>query len=80
MEFSYRLGTFFILVGLGLLFMFWITIQGDNPQPEGKFLLFGALSLGFGIWQAWRNRSEPEEVERFTAVKKLFRRDKKKKG
>jgi len=79
MDFSYRLGTFFILVGLGLLFMYWITTQGDNPQPEGNFLLFGAFSLGFGIWQAWRNRSKPEEVERFTAIKKLFRRDKKKK-
>jgi len=75
-----RLGTFFILVGLGLIFMYWITTQGDNPQPEGNFLLIGAISLGFGIWQAWRNRAKPQDVERFTTIRKLFGRDKKKKN
>ena len=79
MEFGYRLGTFFILLGLGAIFLFWITTQSDPPQPEANLLILGLVSLAFGIWQAWRNRSEPEEIERFTTAKKLFKRDKKKK-
>jgi hypothetical protein len=79
METTYRLGTFFILVGIGFLFFFWITTQADSAEPEGNFLVIGLLSLGFGIWQVWRNRPKPQDVERFKTAKKLFGRDKKKK-
>jgi hypothetical protein len=79
MEVGYRLGSFFILIGLGLIFLFWITTQGENPQPEGNLLILGMGSLALGVWQAWRNRPKPQDVERFKTAKKLFGRDKKKK-
>jgi hypothetical protein len=79
MEVKYRLGSFFILVGLGLIFLFWITAQGETPQPEGNLLILGIGSLMFGIWQAWRNRPKPQDVERFKTAKKIFNREKKKK-
>ena len=77
MEFGYRLGTFFILLGLGATLLFWLTIKGG--QPELNLLIVGLASLAFGIWQAWRNRPKPQDVERFTTAKKLFKRNKKKK-
>jgi len=79
MEFNYRFGLFFILIGLGLLFLFWLTTQGENAQPEANFLILGALSLLFGIWRVWRNRPKPQDAERFKTAKKLFSREKKKK-
>lgn len=79
MEFSYRLGSFFILVGLGALFFFWMTIQSPNTEPQGNYLVIGVASLILGIWLAWRGRPKPHDVERFTTVKKIFKRDKKKK-
>ncbi len=79
MEFNYRLGSFFILTGMGLVFMFWLTSQGETAQPEGNLLILGIASLFFGFWLAWRNRPKPQNVERFTTARKLFKRDKKKK-
>ncbi|NUM48469.1 MAG: hypothetical protein HUU38_27500 [Anaerolineales bacterium] len=79
MEFNYRLGNFFILVGLGAVFFYWMTVQGENPQPEGNFLVIGVACLIFGFWQAWLGRPKPQDVERFTTLKKIFKREKKKK-
>ncbi|GAB4580667.1 MAG: hypothetical protein Fur0022_34090 [Anaerolineales bacterium] len=79
MEFNYRLGNFLTLVGVGLVFFFWLTTQGTNPQPEGNFLVIGIICLFFGIWMSWRARPKPENVERFTTLRKLFNREKKKK-
>ena len=79
MGFGYRLGTFFILLGVGSVALYWLSSQAEDAQPEIKLLFFGIASLMFGIWQAWRNRSKPEDVERFTTAKKLFKREKKKK-
>jgi hypothetical protein len=78
MEIKNRLGNFFIYVGLGLLFLYWMTAQGVSPQPERNFLLLGAINLGFGLWYAWRNRAKLQDVERFTTLRKLFNRGKKK--
>lgn len=79
MEFNYRLGSFFILLGLGAIFFYWMTTQAPNAEPEGNYLVIGLASLIFGIWQAWRGRPKPKQVERFTTVKKIFKREKKKK-
>lgn len=79
MELNYRIGSFFILLGIGAVFFYWLTTQGENPQPEGNLLIVGILSLMFGFWQAWRGRPKPQDVERFKTLKKIFKRDKKKK-
>lgn len=79
MELRYRLGIFFIIIGLGFLFMYWITTQGNDPQPEGNFLIIGGASFALGVWQMWANRPKPEDVERFTTARKLLRREKKEK-
>ena len=79
MEITYRLGTFFILVGMGFIFFYWISMQVEDAAPEGNFLIIGILSLMLGIWQVWRNRPKPQDVERFKTARKLFGREKKKK-
>jgi hypothetical protein len=79
MEFNYRLGSFFILLGLGAIFYFWLTLQAENTPPEGNALVIGVASLLFGLWQAWRGRPKPQDVQRFTTLRKIFKRDKKKK-
>ncbi len=79
MEFNYRLGNFFILVGLGALFFFWLTTRAANAEPEGNYLVIGVAALVFGLWQTWRGRPKPQSVERFTTLKKIFKREKKKK-
>ena len=79
MEINYRLGNFFILLGLALIFFFWLSTQAEDAQTEGNLLVLGILSLMFGIWQSWSGRPKPQDVERFTTVRKIFKRDKKKK-
>ncbi|MCB9134571.1 MAG: hypothetical protein H6636_04040 [Anaerolineales bacterium] len=79
MEFNYRLGNFFILLGLGAIFFFWLTTQGENATPEGNFLVIGLASLIFGIWRSWTSRPKPQQVERFTTLRKLFTKKEKKK-
>lgn len=78
MEINYRLGNFFILLGLALLLMFWMTTQGPGSRPVFSYFFFGALSLAFGIWKYVRNRPEKEQAERFRLAKRLFKWGKKK--
>lgn len=79
MEFNYRLGNFFILLGLGSIFFFWLTTQGENPAPEGNFLIIGLACFIFGLWRAWSSRPKPQQAERFTTVRKMFTKKEKKK-
>lgn len=79
MDFNYRLGNFFILLGLGAIGFYWLTTQGDNPNPEGNFLIVGLGCLVFGLWRAWSSRPKPEQVERFSTLRKLFTKKEKKK-
>jgi hypothetical protein len=77
MDVGYRLGSFFILLGLGLIFLFWMTTQGERPEPILNLLIFGGGSLVLGVWMAWRSRPKPQDVERFSTLRKVFRRKKK---
>jgi hypothetical protein len=66
MNFLPRIGTFFILVGLGLLTMFVISVMGN--ETNGIYLLtsLAALFLGF----IFRRRTQPHESGRFGSIRR----------
>ena len=71
-EFVYRVGTFFLLVGLGLLIFFMLSESAKQPQFNyfcGSMVL---LILGFLFRAQYRKPSIASG--RFGGVKKLFRR------
>lgn len=55
----HRVGTFFILLGLLLIGMF---VMADIAKvPSCNFFLFGAVSLGLGIFLWFRDPVKPGE-------------------
>ena len=71
-EFVYRVGTFFLLVGLGLLVFFMLSESAEQPQFNyfcGSLVL---LIIGF-IFRA-QYRKAVVKSGRFSILKKLFNR------
>jgi len=71
-EFVYRVGTFFLLVGLGLLVFFMLSESAEQPQFNyfcGSMIL---LIVGF-IFRA-QYRKAVVKSGRFSILKKLFNR------
>jgi hypothetical protein len=61
-----RIGSFFILIGLGLLTLFVISVWGN--ETNGMYLLFSlpALFLGF----IFRRKAPPTESGRFGSIRR----------
>ena len=71
-----RLGTFFLLIGVVMLIMFFGTDQSQNPQ---YILFFGGILLtGLGAFLVWSARKPPQPSTRFTGVRNLINRSKEK--
>lgn len=65
-----RLGLFLLLIGLGLLGIFFASDQSQNPQ-FGLFFL-GAFLMTLGGFWFWRGRTPPPPSERFRLLRKMM--------
>ena len=69
-----RIGVFFIMISLVVLFVFVASYQIDNPSYS---LLLGGLALIFvGVFMVIRNRRPSEGTGRFRSIRKLRSRKK----
>ncbi|HEX2980240.1 MAG TPA: hypothetical protein VHO48_08240 [Anaerolineaceae bacterium] len=74
---SFRIGTFFLLIGLGLVVLFIYSDVVKAPQYE--FLLYGALGMLLGMaLRGQANRPPPPESTRFRMLRKQSKKDHKK--
>jgi hypothetical protein len=71
---STRMGTFFILVGIGLLIVFVGT--GMKDMTHYRFLLGGIASFALGVWLRRRVKKPAEDSGRFRAVRGIHARNK----
>ncbi|HUH98850.1 MAG TPA: hypothetical protein VLZ89_15930 [Anaerolineales bacterium] len=67
-EFLIRIGSFFTLIGLGLMILFAITYFGN--APDFKFFFFGLLSLFVG-WRLSRRKAPPPPSGRFATLRRM---------
>ncbi len=75
-EFIVRIGTFFIVIGLGLFILFLATDYGN--QTNFDYLCWSVLAVTLGIMM--RRRKPPAPASgRFSGVRKLRERNKKQK-
>lgn len=71
-EFIYRIGTFFLLVGVGLLIFFMLSEAEDSPQFNFFCWSMILLTLGFLFRAQYK---KPKVVSgRFTGFRNLFRK------
>ncbi len=69
-----RVGTFFLVIGLLMLVVFFVTDQSKNPEI---FLFLGGLFVSFiGVLLIWKDWKPREQSSRF----RMMRRMRKKKG
>ncbi len=76
MSYSNRIGTYLVLIGVVLIFMFIFSDVAGKPA-FGYFFL-GALSMVVGVALWWRSPAPPSEPPaRFRTMRRLMKRDKK---
>ena len=77
-EIIYRLGTFFLLVGIGLFVFFLLSDAGGNPTF--RYFCWGLLLLtvGFGFRARYKRSIPPSG--RFSIFKRLMPKSKEDKG
>jgi hypothetical protein len=77
-EFVSRVGTFFLLVGIGLMIFFMLSDAADDPRLS--FFCWGTilLSLGF-IFRAQFKRPAGPPSGRFSVLQRLKRKPKEEK-
>ncbi len=63
-----RIGVFFLIVGIVLIYIFWGSAQAS--LLNFRWLLFGLLAIIWGIALIFRGR-EATESQRFRTIKKL---------
>jgi len=71
-EFIYRVGTFFLLVGIGMLVIFMFSEAAEKPQFNYFCASMVLLTLGF-LFRA-QYRKATVSSGRFSILKKLFNR------
>jgi hypothetical protein len=71
-----RIGTFFILVGIGLILIFVVS-QTDGRADFG-YLLASLISFALGFWLR-RRRQPPPPSARFSSLKKSREKSRQKK-
>jgi len=75
-DFVPRIGTFFILIGIGLILIF-VASQTDG-QADFGYLLASLISIVFGFWLR-RRRQAPPPSARFSSLKKSREKSRQKK-
>jgi hypothetical protein len=65
-----RIGTFFILIGLGLLTLFVISVMGNETNVIYLLLTIAALFLGY----IFRRKAQPLESGRFGTIRRASER------
>ncbi|MGE5376693.1 MAG: hypothetical protein ACM3XO_16675 [Bacteroidota bacterium] len=77
-EFIYRVGTFFLMLGLGLVLLFILTEQSGNAMFS--YFCWGTILLVIGfIFRNQYKKSFPPS-DRFSLLKKLSPKSKQDKG
>jgi hypothetical protein len=65
-----RVGTFFILIGIGLIALF--ILSDIAKTPSCSFFMAGAVSLGLGIYMWLRDPVQPgPPPDRFRLLKRM---------
>lgn len=70
MNITKRMGTFFLVIGVALLVLFFASDYQD--EPSWPYLLVGAGSFGLGLMLSMRGRESREPVERFRLMRRMF--------
>jgi hypothetical protein len=71
-----RIGTFFILIGLGLIGLFILSDIAESPTCN--YLVIGAILLALGIFLWFKDPRPPSEpTGRFRLLQKSKKKDKK---
>ena len=71
-EFIYRIGTFFLLIGVGLLIFFMLSEAAE--QPQFNFFCWSMILLTIGFMFRAQYRGAVVSSGRFSILKKLFGR------
>ena len=74
-EFLVRLGTLLTVVGIGLFILFGASYMATTP--DFVYFFAGLISVIVG-WRLLKRKTPPPPVERFSTVRKLFAKPKKK--
>jgi hypothetical protein len=77
-EFIYRVGTFFLLVGTGLLIFFMLSEAADQPMFSYFCWSMILLTLGF-LFRAQYKKPGPPPSGRFSVLKRFKRKPKEEK-
>jgi hypothetical protein len=73
-----RIGTFLILIGVVLLFLFTAADVVDAEEQNVWYLVFGVIFAVWGIRLKITSRKPPEDSARFRLVRRLTQRGRKK--
>ena len=73
-ELLIRIGTFFTLIGVGLIILFVATYFGN--APDFKYFFLGLISMFIG-WRLSKRKEPPPPSGRFAYVRKMQERSKK---
>jgi hypothetical protein len=71
---GWRIGQFFFLVGLLVIFMFAASLANETPQ--GTYLLIGLPTTILGLFIMFKSRQPPGESQRFRRIRKMRSRKK----
>jgi hypothetical protein len=63
-----QFGTFFLVVGLLILLIFFGTVQANDPAYS--YCLSGGALAAVGFWLVWRERKPPPPPARFNRLRK----------
>jgi len=73
-EFLIRMGSFFTVIGIGLMILFSITYFGN--APDFKYFFLGLLSIFVG-WRLSRRKAPPPPSGRFATIRRMRENSKK---
>jgi nicotinamide riboside transporter PnuC len=67
-SFMFQIGQFFLVIGVILLAVFFVT--GESNDPQYLYFFGGVLITAFGVYLMHRNRSQSGESARFRAIRR----------
>lgn len=68
-----RFGNFFLVIGISLLFLFFISDVIEIPN--GWYLFIGAILAGFGTYLYLSGLTPTEPAQRFRRVRRVFSKE-----